>query len=85
MLAFCRAEYGAVHLWRGRWQDAEAMLEESVEDYGSLSDRPGQAAALDRDFLDFATRFNRGAPGAPTEYRYEYLMLIARKPAPLDD
>ena len=24
MLAFCRAEYGAVHLWRGRWADAEA-------------------------------------------------------------
>jgi LuxR family maltose regulon positive regulatory protein len=33
MLAFCRAEYGAVHLWRGRWSDAEAMLEASVEDY----------------------------------------------------
>jgi LuxR family maltose regulon positive regulatory protein len=33
MLAFCRAEYGAVHLWRGRWKDAEAMLEASVEDF----------------------------------------------------
>jgi LuxR family transcriptional regulator, maltose regulon positive regulatory protein len=33
MLAFCRAEYGAVHLWRGRWADAEAMLEASVEDF----------------------------------------------------
>jgi LuxR family maltose regulon positive regulatory protein len=33
MLAFCRAEYGAVHLWRGRWGDAEAMLEASVEDF----------------------------------------------------
>jgi LuxR family transcriptional regulator, maltose regulon positive regulatory protein len=33
MLAFCRAEYGAVDLWRGRWSDAEAMLEASVEDY----------------------------------------------------
>jgi LuxR family maltose regulon positive regulatory protein len=33
MLAFCRAEYGAVHLWRGRWDDAEAMLEASVEDF----------------------------------------------------
>jgi LuxR family transcriptional regulator, maltose regulon positive regulatory protein len=33
MLAFCRAEYGAVDLWRGRWGDAEAMLEASVEDY----------------------------------------------------
>jgi LuxR family transcriptional regulator, maltose regulon positive regulatory protein len=33
MLAFCRAEYGAVHLWRGRWSDAEVMLEASVEDF----------------------------------------------------
>jgi LuxR family transcriptional regulator, maltose regulon positive regulatory protein len=33
MLAFCRAEYGAVHLWRGRWADAEAMLEAAVEDF----------------------------------------------------
>ena len=33
MLAFCRAEYGAVHMWRGRWEDAEAVLEASVEDF----------------------------------------------------
>ncbi len=35
MLAFCRAEYGAVHLWQGRWTDAEAMLEASLEDFAS--------------------------------------------------
>jgi DNA-binding NarL/FixJ family response regulator len=35
MLAFCRAEYGAVHLWRGRWSDAEAMLEASLEDFSA--------------------------------------------------
>ena len=39
MLAFCRAEYGAVHLWGGRWDEAEAMLEASVEDYARS--RPG--------------------------------------------
>lgn len=33
MLAFCRAEYGAVHLWRGRWTDAETVLEASIEDF----------------------------------------------------
>ena len=33
MLAFCRAEYGAVHLWRGSWSDAEALLVASIEDY----------------------------------------------------
>jgi DNA-binding NarL/FixJ family response regulator len=33
MLAFCRAEYGGVHLWRGRWSDAERVLEASLEDF----------------------------------------------------
>ncbi len=33
MLAFCRAEYGAVYLWRGRWSEAEEMLEASLEDF----------------------------------------------------
>jgi LuxR family transcriptional regulator, maltose regulon positive regulatory protein len=33
MLAFCRADYGTVHLWRGRWSEAEAMLKASVEDF----------------------------------------------------
>jgi LuxR family maltose regulon positive regulatory protein len=35
MLAFCRAEYGAIHLWRGEWRDAEALLEAAVEDFSS--------------------------------------------------
>jgi DNA-binding NarL/FixJ family response regulator len=35
MLAFCRAEYGAVQLWRGRWDDAEAVLAAAVEDYAA--------------------------------------------------
>lgn len=33
MLAFCRAEYGTVHLWRGRWRDAEAELTSAIEDF----------------------------------------------------
>jgi ATP/maltotriose-dependent transcriptional regulator MalT len=33
MLAFCRAEYGQLNLWRGRWAEAEEMLEASVEDF----------------------------------------------------
>jgi LuxR family transcriptional regulator, maltose regulon positive regulatory protein len=35
MLAFCRAEYGAIHLWRGQWRDAEELLEAAVEDFSS--------------------------------------------------
>lgn len=42
MLAFCRAEYGAVHLWRGRWQDAEAVLEASIDDFSRS--RPAMVA-----------------------------------------
>ena len=33
MLAFCRAEYGAVDVWHGRWKQAEAMLEASADDF----------------------------------------------------
>jgi LuxR family maltose regulon positive regulatory protein len=43
MLAFCRAEYGAVHLWRGRWLDAEGHLTAAVDDFAGS--RPPWAAA----------------------------------------
>lgn len=33
MLAFCSAEYGAIHLWGGRWAEAEAVLEAAVESF----------------------------------------------------
>jgi len=47
--------------------------------YGSLADDPERSAAADRDFLDFATRANSGPREGPAEYRYEYLLAIARK------
>jgi SAM-dependent methyltransferase len=47
--------------------------------YASLVDQPERAAALDRDFLELATHANRGAPGGDTEYRYDYLLVVARK------
>ena len=47
--------------------------------YGSLADRPDRLAALDRDFLEFATRSNQAPPGAPAEYRYEYLLVVGRR------
>lgn len=43
MLAFCRAEYGAVHLWRGQWREADEMLAASVEDFASS--RPAMVGA----------------------------------------
>ena len=52
-----------------------------VAAYADLADDPERAAALDRDFLDFATRANGGAPGGPAEYRYEYLLVVARRAA----
>ncbi len=48
--------------------------------YAALADRPDTLAALDRDFLEFATRSNEGPPGGPAEYRYEYLLVVGRKP-----
>jgi ubiquinone/menaquinone biosynthesis C-methylase UbiE len=52
-----------------------------VATYASLAEEPQRAAALDRDFLDFATRTNTGPSDGPAEYRYEYLLVIARKRA----
>ena len=48
--------------------------------YAVLADRPDTLAALDRDFLEFATRSKQGPPGGPAEYRYEYLLVVGRKP-----
>ncbi len=52
-----------------------------VATYESLADDPERTAALDRDFLEFATRANRGSDGGAAEYPYEYLLVIARKRA----
>ncbi len=49
--------------------------------YASLAEEPDRAAALDRDFLDFATRMNSGPPEGPAQYRYEYLLVVARRRA----
>ena len=46
--------------------------------FALLADEPERAAALDRDFLDFATRLNRGAPDGPVVYRYGTLRVVAR-------
>jgi 2-polyprenyl-6-hydroxyphenyl methylase/3-demethylubiquinone-9 3-methyltransferase len=45
--------------------------------YGLLPEK--QQAALDADFLAFAARANRAAPGEAAEYPYEYLQVVATK------
>jgi ubiquinone/menaquinone biosynthesis C-methylase UbiE len=50
-----------------------------VGTYASLAQEPERAAALDQDFLEFAERTNSGPPEGPAEYRYEYLLVVARK------
>jgi ubiquinone/menaquinone biosynthesis C-methylase UbiE len=49
--------------------------------YASLAGDPDRAAAADRDFLEFATQANSGPSEGPAEYRYEYLLVVARKRA----
>lgn len=48
--------------------------------YGSLAGNPESARALDREFLDLATRWNRGTPEA-AEYHYDYLLVVAQTPS----
>jgi ubiquinone/menaquinone biosynthesis C-methylase UbiE len=52
-----------------------------VATYRSVADQPERSAALDRDFLEFAERTNSGPAEGPAEYRYEYLLVIARRAA----
>jgi 2-polyprenyl-6-hydroxyphenyl methylase/3-demethylubiquinone-9 3-methyltransferase len=47
--------------------------------FASVEDDPQRSAALDREFLDFATNANAGPPEGPTELRFEYLLVLARK------
>jgi SAM-dependent methyltransferase len=49
--------------------------------YEGLEDAPDAVVALDRSFLDFATRSNTGRPGGLAEYPYEYLLAVARTAA----
>jgi len=44
-----------------------------------LADQPARAAAFERDFLAYATTSNRGAPGGPARYPYQYLLVVARR------
>jgi ubiquinone/menaquinone biosynthesis C-methylase UbiE len=45
----------------------------------ALESDPDRLAALDRDFLEFATRANQAPPDRPAEYAYEYLLVVSRR------
>ena len=45
----------------------------------SLADQPERAAALERDFLEFVKRSNRGSSGKSVQISYEYLLTVGRK------
>jgi ubiquinone/menaquinone biosynthesis C-methylase UbiE len=50
-----------------------------VAAFASVEDDPERSANLDREFLEFATDANVGPPEGPTELRFEYLLVLARK------
>ena len=58
----------------------KATFGPAVAVYSSLAGEPDREAALDREFLEFATRANRGSRNE-AEYHYEYLLVVARKRA----
>ncbi len=62
MLGYCRAEYGAVYLWRGRWGDAEAMLEAAIEDF--MQSRPGMVGGPLAGLAELRRRQGRPADAA---------------------
>jgi DNA-binding CsgD family transcriptional regulator len=62
MLAFCRAEYGLVELWRGRWDEAEALLTASSEDFAAS--RPAWAGAPLTQLAELRRRQGRSEEAA---------------------
>jgi len=59
MLGFCRAEYGAVHVWRGRWAEAEELLEGAVEAF--TRSRPAYASGPVAQLAELRRRQGRTA------------------------
>lgn len=47
--------------------------------FASVEDDPERSAALEREFLDFVKGANAGSADGPTELRFEYLLVLARK------
>lgn len=50
----------------------------TIATYAGLAETPERVSALDRDFLEFAQRTNRGPTGGPAVFDYEYVIVVAR-------
>jgi len=59
MLGFCRAEYAAVNVWRGRWAEAEALLEGAIEAFSRS--RPAYTAGPAAQLAELRRRQGRAA------------------------
>ena len=46
---------------------------------GQASSQPDQAASLERDLLEFISRWNRGTRDGRVEIPYDYLLVVAQK------
>src|SRR5262249_32179073 len=68
---------GAPPAAAARVAEGMPLLDEATA--AALDGEAQRAAALDRDFLAFATAADRGAPAGPAEIPYEYLLVVARK------
>ncbi|MGH3072687.1 MAG: helix-turn-helix transcriptional regulator [Gaiellaceae bacterium] len=62
MLGFCRAEYGAVRVWRGRWTEAETLLEGAIDAF--TRSRPAYASGPIAQLAELRRRQGRPADAA---------------------
>jgi ubiquinone/menaquinone biosynthesis C-methylase UbiE len=51
----------------------------TIATYGNVAGDPERMSALERDFADFVTKWNRGAPEGPAVFDYDHLLVLARK------
>ena len=57
----------------------KAKFGPTIATYAHIAHDPKQVAALDRDFAEFVTTWNRGDPGGPAFFELEYLLVVARR------
>lgn len=57
MLGFCRQHYAAVHMWRGRWEDAATQFEGALDAY--TRSRPAYVAGVLAGFAELRRRQGR--------------------------